>query len=276
MNRNQPFQITTSSMLPAGFLILVMLPLLLLPLASVFVYALREGLGNFVSSLTSKDVVFALRFSLRIALATAFLNTILGTYAAFVLSKTRFFGREPLGIILNLPVAIPNVVVGTSLLLLWGPIGIFGKVLEPLGLQPMFTPLAVLLAHIFVTFPYMLGTIRPILDELEKTYEEAAYTMGASRWQTFRHIIFPALKGGLLTGALLTFAHSLGEFGATIMVSGNLRLRTQTAPLYIYSQFESGNIQAANSVAAILALLSFLLFSLILYLAGQHTKPKTR
>jgi sulfate transport system permease protein len=140
----------------------------------------------------------------------------------------------------------------------------------------MFTPIAVLLAHIFVTFPYMLGTIRPMLDELEKTYEEAAYTMGANRWQTFRYIIFPALKGGLLTGALLTFAHSLGEFGATIMVSGNLRLRTQTAPLYIYSQFESGNIQAANSVAAILALISFLLFSLILYLAGQNAKPKTR
>ncbi len=276
MNRNKPFQITISSMLPAGFLVLVMLPLLLLPLASVFVYALKGGLGNFVSSLTSKDVVFALRFSVRIALATAFINTILGTYAAFVLSKTRFFGREPLGIILNLPVAIPNVVVGTSLLLLWGPIGIFGKVLEPLGLQPMFTPLAVLLAHIFVTFPYMLGTIRPMLDELEKTYEEAAYTMGANRWQTFRHIIFPALKGGLLTGALLTFAHSLGEFGATIMVSGNLRLRTQTAPLYIYSQFESGNIQAANSVAAILALISFLLFSLVLYLAGKNAKPKTR
>lgn len=276
MNRNKPFQITISSMLPAGFLVLVMLPLLLLPLASVFVYALKGGLGNFVSSLTSKDVVFALRFSVRIALATAFINTILGTYAAFVLSKTRFFGREPLGIILNLPVAIPNVVVGTSLLLLWGPIGIFGKVLEPLGLQPMFTPLAVLLAHIFVTFPYMLGTIRPMLDELEKTYEEAAYTMGANRWQTFRHIIFPALKGGLLTGALLTFAHSLGEFGATIMVSGNLRLRTQTAPLYIYSQFESGNIQAANSVAAILALISFLLFSLVLYLAGKNAKSKTR
>ncbi|MCX6916807.1 MAG: ABC transporter permease [Verrucomicrobia bacterium] len=253
MKRTKPFETTISSMLPAGFLVLVMLPLLLLPLAAVFLYALKEGPASFAASLTTPDVLFALRFSLLIAFATAILNTVLGTYAAFVLSKTRFPGREQLGIILNLPVAIPNVVVGTSLLLLWGPIGFLGKFLEPLGLQPMFTPLA-----------------------LEKTYEEAAYTIGASRWQTFRHIIFPALKGGLLTGALLTFAHSLGEFGATIMVSGNLRLRTQTAPLYIFSQFENGNIQAANSVAAILAIISFILFSLILYLAGRNAKRLTR
>jgi sulfate transport system permease protein len=132
--------------------------------------------------------------------------------------------------------------------------------LEPTGLQPMFTPVGVLLAHLFVSFPYMLGTIKPLLDELEVTYEEAAYIIGATRWQTFLHVILPALRGGLFTGALLTFAHSLGEFGATVMVSGNLRLRTQTAPLYIFAQFEAGNIANANAVASVLALLSFVIF----------------
>ena len=121
----------------------------------------------------------------------------------------------------------------------------------------MFAPVGVVLAHLFVTFPYMLGAVKPVLDELDVTYEEAAYTIGCSRWQTFRFVILPALRGGLFTGALLTFAHSLGEFGATVMVSGNLRLRTQTAPLYIFAQFEAGNIAAANAVAAVLALLSF-------------------
>lgn len=269
MSQNNIIQKKISSVLPAGFLVLVMFPLLLLPLASVFIYAMQGGFHTLWASLITVDVLFAIRFSLIIAFLTAIINTVLGTYAAYVLSKTRFPGRGQLGIILNLPVAIPNVVVGTSLLLLWGPIGLFGKMLEPLGIQPMFTPVAVLLAHIFITFPYMLGTIKPVLDDLETTYEEAAYTMGASRWQAFLHIVFPALRGGLLTGALLTFAHSLGEFGATIMVSGNLRLRTQTAPLYIFTQFESGNIQAANSVAAVLAVISFILFSLIIYLAGQ-------
>jgi len=276
MNQDKSFQKKITSMLPAGFLVLVLLPLLLLPLTSVFIYALRGGIRNLGAFLITVDVLFALRFSLIIAFITAIINTVLGTYAAYILSKTRFAGREQLGIILNLPVAIPNVVVGTSLLLLWGPIGLFGQMLEPLGIQPMFTPVGILLAHIFITFPYMLGTIKPVLDDLETTYEEAAYTMGASRWQAFRHIVFPALKGGLLTGALLTFAHSLGEFGATVMVSGNLRLRTQTAPLYIFSQFESGNIQAANAVAAVLAILSFILFSLILFLAGRTGKKRSR
>jgi sulfate ABC transporter permease subunit len=269
MNKATTYKQKISAMLPAGFLILVMLPLLLLPLASVFVYGLRGGLAKFVSYLVTRDALFALRFSVIVAFATAAINSVLGTYAAYVLSRTRFPGREQLGIILNLPVAIPNVVVGTSLLLLWGPIGLFGHVLGPLGIQPMFTAAGVLLAHIFVTFPYMLGAVKPVLDDLQSTYEEAAHTMGASGWQTFRYIIFPALKGGLLTGTLLAFAHSLGEFGATIMVSGNLRLRTQTAPLYIFSQFEGGNLEAANSVAAILAVVSFVLFSLILYFAGR-------
>lgn len=249
---------------PVTFVVLALLPLILMPLAAVFVFAFRGGIGAFVTALTSREAVFSLRFSLLIAFATAAVNAILGTYTAYVLSRYRFRGQRVLGIIVNLPVAIPTVVVGTSLLLLWGPIGLLGRVLEPLGVQPMFAPAGVLLAHLFVTFPYMLGAVKPVLDELEETYEEAAYTIGASAWQTFRWVILPTLKGGLFAGGLLTFAHSLGEFGATVLVSGNLRLRTQTAPLYIFAQFEAGNVEAANAVAAVLALLSFLIFFFLL------------
>src|SRR5262249_23397318 len=212
----------------------------------------------------------ALRFSLLIAFATAAINSVLGTFAAYVLAKYRFPGEKMLGIVVNLPVAIPTVVVGTSLLLLWGPIGLLGRFLDPLGIQPMFRPAGVLLAHLFVTFPYMLGTVKPLLDELETTYEEAAYTIGASRWTTFRLVLLPALRGGLLTGALLTFAHSLGEFGATVMVSGNLRLKTQTAPLYIFARFEAGDIASANATAAVLAALSFLIFFLLFRFTGRE------
>ncbi len=251
-------------LLPVGALVLVLLPLLLLPLAAVYGFALRGGWPAFWAALQSEDAQFALRFSLQIAFATAVVNTLLGTYAAYVLSKYRFPGQGALSIVINLPVAIPTVVVGTSLLLLWGPIGWLGRLLTPLGLQPMFTPVGVLLAHIFVTFPYMVGAVKPLLDELERTYEEAAYTIGASQWQTFRHILLPALRGGLFSGSLLTFAHSLGEFGATVLVSGNLRLRTQTAPLYIFAQFEAGNVANANAVAAVLATLSFVIFFVLL------------
>jgi sulfate/thiosulfate transport system permease protein len=261
-----------SPVLPAGVLVLVLLPLLLLPLAAVFIFAFRGGWGAFLTALRAPDAQFALRFSVVMAFATAAVNVVIGTFAAYVLSKYRFRGKGALNVVVNLPVAIPTVVVGTSLLLLWGPIGLLGRALEPFGLQPMFTPVGVLLAHLFVTFPYMLGAVKPLLDELETTYEEAAYTIGASRWQTFWHIILPALRGGIFSGTLLTFAHSLGEFGATVMVSGNLRLRTQTAPLYIFAQFEAGNIAGANAVAAVLAVLSFVIFFLLLRFTVRSTK----
>jgi sulfate transport system permease protein len=235
-----------------------------MPLAAVFVFALKGGPAAFWDAIRSPEAQFALRFSLLIAFATTAVNAVLGTFAAYVLSKHRFPGDRALGVVVNLPVAIPTVVVGTSLLLLWGPIGLLGRLLAPLGMQPMFAPAGVLLAHLFVTFPYMLGAVKPVLDEIEGTYEEAAYTIGASRWQAFRWVILPALKGGLFSGALLTFAHSLGEFGATVLVSGNLRLRTQTAPLYIFAQFEAGNVAAANAVAAVLATLSFVIFFFLL------------
>lgn len=250
--------------LPVGILLAVLLPLLLLPLSAIFLFAGRGGWEPFWEAITSPDAQFALRFSFLIALATSVINGILGTYTAYVLAKYRFRGREALEVVVNLPVAIPTVVVGTSLILLWGPIGLLGQWLDPLGFRPMFAPLGVLLAHLFVTFPYMLGAVKPVLDELEVTYEEAAYTMGASRWEAFRYVILPALKGGLFSGSLLTFAHSLGEFGATVMVSGNLRLKTQTAPLFIFAQFEAGNIEVANAVASVLALVSFILFFMLL------------
>jgi len=246
---------------------------LLLPLAAVFIFAFRGGIGAFLAALKTADAQFALRFSIVMAFATAAVNAVIGTYAAYVLSKYRFAGRRSLGILVNLPVAIPTVVVGTSLLLLWGPIGLLGRALGTVGLQPMFTPFAVLLAHLFVTFPYMLGAVRPLLDELETTYEEAAYTIGATRWQTFWQVILPTLRAGLFSGTLLTFAHSLGEFGATVMVSGNLRLRTQTAPLYIFAQFEAGNIAGANAVAAVLAVLSFVIFFFLLRFTGRANQP---
>jgi sulfate/thiosulfate transport system permease protein len=260
------------SVLPVSLLLAVLLPLLLMPLAAIYIFAGRGGLSGFLEVLSQPDAQFALRFSLLIAFATAGINGVLGTFAAYVLSKYRFRGREALVVVVNLPVAIPTVVVGTSLLLLWGPIGLLGQFLDPLGIQPMFAPAGVLLAHLFVTFPYMLGAVKPVLDELEVTYEEAAYTIGASRWQAFRFVILPALRGGLFAGTLLTFAHSLGEFGATVMVSGNLRLRTQTAPLYIFAQFEAGNIEAANAVAAVLATLSFVLFFLLQRFTQQRVE----
>jgi len=258
--------------IPVGLLLSSLFPLLLMPLMAIFLFAGKGGPAHFTQALSTPDAQFALRFSLLIAFATSIVNAVLGTFAAYVLSKYRFPGREALLVIVNLPIAIPTVVVGTSLILLWGPIGLLGQYLDPLGIRPMFAPAGVLLAHLFVTFPYMLGAVKPVLDEQEGAYEEAAYTLGASPWQTFRYVLLPTLRGGLLSGALLTFAHSLGEFGATVMVSGNLRLRTQTAPLFIFAQFEAGNIEVANAVASVLAIISFVLFFCLLRFTGKDQR----
>lgn len=256
--------------IPVGLVFVSLFPLLIMPIFAVFWFAFDEGPARFLASLRAPEASFALRLSLIVALLTSAVNLVLGTLTAYVLSKYRFPGKNAFSIIVNLPVAIPTVVVGTSLLLLWGPLGLVGRYLDAhLGFTPMFSAAGILLAHILVTFPYMLGAVKPVLDEIEITYEEAAYTMGASRFKTFIYVILPALKGGLVAGTLLTFAHSLGEFGATVMVSGNLRLQTQTAPLYIYAMFEAGRLDAANAVAAVLAVLSFVIFFAVVRFAER-------
>lgn len=259
--------------IPIGVMLAFVIPLLLMPVTAIFIFALGSGVQSFWQAFTSEDAQFALRLSLGIALVTSLVNGVLGTFTAYVLSKYRFPGHGPLVILVNLPVAIPTVVVGTSLLLLWGPIGLVGRYLDPLGIRPMFAVAGIVLAHLFVTFPYMLGAVKPLLDELEVTYEEAAYTMGANAFQTFWYVTLPTLKGGLFAGTLLTFAHSLGEFGATVMVSGNLRLRTQTSPLYIFAQFEGGHLESANAVAAALAVISFIIFFLLMRITRAGESP---
>jgi len=156
----------------------------------------------------------------------------------------------------------PRAVAGFALLLLWGPYGTLGRLLAPHGVEIMFTAYAIILANIFVTFPLAFGVIKPVFDTMSRSLEEASATIGATRWQTFWHVTLPSLRGAIVTGALLTFARAVGEFGSTILVSGNLALKTQTAPLYIFSKFnEPGGIEAANAVAIVLALISFGIFS---------------
>jgi sulfate transport system permease protein len=146
---------------------------------------------------------------------------------------------------------------------------LLGQFLEQTDVRIMFTTAAIILANIFVTFPLAFGVIKPALDNLDVSYEDAAEAIGATRWQTFRFVVLPSLRGAIITGALLTFARSIGEFGSTIMVSGNLAMKTQTAPLYIYSKFNEGDVEGANAIAAVLAVMSFAIFSLIIFFRNR-------
>ena len=247
-----------------GMVVLLMLPLVLLPLASIFIFGTSSGLGTFWSALTAPDAVFALKLSVVTSFYATVFNVLFGLLAAYVLSRYMFFGRTALIVTISLPTAIPTAVAGFALLLLWGKYGMLGKFLSEEH-QIMFTPYAIILANIFVTFPLAFGVLMSVFETMERSLEEASATIGATRWQTFWHVTLPSLRGAIVTGALLTFARAIGEFGSTILVSGNLAGSTQTAPLYIFAKFNEGQVEAANAVAIVLALFSFAIFSILFF-----------
>ncbi len=250
--------------LSIGVMLGIMLPLILLPLLSIFVYGFGKGPGVFWASLVAPEAIFALKLSIATSFwATAF-NVLFGLFAAYVLSRYDFWGRNAVIVTISLPTAIPTAVAGFALLLLWGKYGMVGQFLSE-DQQIMFTPYAIILANIFVTFPLAFGVIKPVFDTMSRSLEEASATIGATRWQTFWHVTLPSLRGAIVSGALLTFARAVGEFGSTILVSGNLAGRTQTAPLYIFAKFNEGQIEAANAIAIVLALLSFVIFSVLFF-----------
>jgi sulfate/thiosulfate transport system permease protein len=242
-----------------GMVILLMLPLILLPLASVFIFGTSKGLGSFWAALTAPEAVFALKLSMVTSFYATVFNVLFGLLAAYVLSRYMFFGRTAIIVTISLPTAIPTAVAGFALLLLWGPFGMLGRFL-PRDFQIMFTPYAIIIANIFVTFPLAFGVLMSVFETMDRSLEEASATIGATRWQTFWHVTLPSLRGAIVTGALLTFARAIGEFGSTILVSGNLAGSTQTAPLYIFAKFNEGQVEAANAVAIVLALFSFVIF----------------
>jgi sulfate transport system permease protein len=247
-----------------GMVVLLMMPLVLLPLASIFIFGTSSGLGSFWSALTAPDAIFALKLSVVTSFYATLFNVLFGLLAAYVLSRYMFFGRTALIVTISLPTAIPTAVAGFALLLLWGKYGMIGKFLSEEH-QIMFTPYAIILANIFVTFPLAFGVLMSVFETMDRSLEEASATIGATRWQTFRHVTLPSLRGAIVTGALLTFARAIGEFGSTILVSGNLAGSTQTAPLYIFAKFNEGQVEAANAVAIVLALFSFAIFSVLFF-----------
>lgn len=254
------------------FILTTMMPLVIMPLASIFIYGLSKGTVHFWEALVAPAAIFSLKLSVITSSVATVCNVIFGLFAAYVMNKYRFKGSSALMIVISLPTAIPTAVAGFALLLLWGRSGLLGQFLEHTDYQIMFTTAAIIMANIFVTFPLAFGVIKPALDNLDPVYEDAAEAMGANRWQTFRYVVLPSLRSAIITGALLTFARSIGEFGSTIMVSGNLAMKTQTAPLYIYTKFNEGDVEGANAIAAVLAIISFAIFSLIIFTRTQANR----
>lgn len=233
--------------------------ILLLPLAAMLQHGFSNGLSTFINDVTNPLAWGALKLTLTAAIMMTVINTLMGTLTAYVLVRYEFFGRRLLNSIIDLPFAIPTLVAGVMLVVLYGPQRTLGAWLEAHGVQVIFATPGIVMALLFVTYPFVIRTVQPVLMEIDRAEEEAAWTLGASEWQTFLHIIFPAIRPAILTGALLCFARALGEFGSIVIVAGNIPGRTLTAPVYIFGQIESQNQHGASAVSLLLLVLSFAL-----------------
>ena len=228
-----------------------------LPLASVVERGLGAGLAAFWQQVTAPTAVDALRLTLIAAAIITVLNAVFGTATAFVLARYEFPGRGLFNGLVDLPFAIPTLVTGVMLVLLYGPKGVFGSWLEAHGIPVVFAKPGILLALLFVCYPFVIRTVQPVLLGAEVTVEEAAWTLGASRWTTFWRITLPEILPAVRTGALLCFARALGEFGSIVVVAGNIPGKTLTAPVYIYGEIESQNARGASAVSIVLLAISF-------------------
>ncbi len=228
------------------------------PVLVVFVEGLRGGLESFLASLTRPETASAIRLSLEAAAIMTVINTVMGTLTAYVLVAYRFPGKKLFNTLIDIPFAIPTLVIGVMLVVAYGPQTFLGAFLEDqLGIRVVFDTPGIVLALLFVGYPFVIRTVQPVLMQLDFTQLEAAHTIGASPLTTFIRIIFPVLRPAVIAGALLSFARSLGEFGSIVIISGNIPMRTQTATVYIYTQIEEGNFQAAAGASAALLFVSF-------------------
>jgi sulfate/thiosulfate transport system permease protein len=226
------------------------------------VAVVQKGFGDGLTSLSDAFRAFgaeqALVLTVVMATVTAVVNVVFGTLLAYVMVRYRFVGRRVLSTIVDLPFAIPTLVTGVMLVALYGPNGPVGAFLLDHGVHVIFGQLGILLALLFVTLPLVVRTVQPVLHELDEAEEEAARVLGATRWSTFRRVVLPAIRPGILAGGLLAFARALGEFGAVVIVSGNLPNKTLTAPVLI-SQLIQVNPAQAAALSTLLFALSFVL-----------------
>jgi sulfate transport system permease protein len=226
--------------------------LLIVPVSLILWRTFAPGFGAFVASITTPAAISALQLSLLVVAIVVPLNVIFGVPTALVLARNRFRGKGALQAIIDLPFAVSPVVVGVALILLWGTAGAFGFVENDLGFKIIFGFPGIVLASIFVTIPFVIREVEPVLHELGTDQEEAAATLGANWWQTFWRITLPSIRWGLTYGVVLTVARTLGEYGAVIMVSSNLPGKSQTLTLLVSDRYNRGAEYGAYAVSTLL------------------------
>jgi sulfate/thiosulfate transport system permease protein len=237
-----------------GFLALF----LLLPLAAVFVEAFRAGLAHYVAAIIEPDALSAIRLTLLVAAIAVPANVVFGLAASWTIAKFEFKGKSVLNSLIDLPFSVSPVISGLIYVLLFGAMGYFGPYLQSEGIQIVFALPGIVLASIFVTFPFVARELVPLMQEQGTQEEEAALSLGASGWKTFLNVTLPNIRWALLYGVILCNARAMGEFGAVSVVSGHIRGKTNTMPLHVEILYNEYNFAAAFAVASLLALLALI------------------
>ncbi len=246
-----------------GFTLFYLLLIVIIPLSGLFFKAATVSWSEFWGSITATRVLHAYKISFGISLVAAIINSFFGLILAWVLARYDFWGKRIIDALVDLPFALPTAVAGIALTALYAPQGWVGQYLVPLGINIAFTPLGILIALIFVGLPFVVRTVEPILQDMEKELEEAAASLGANRMQTFLQIILPSILPALLTGFAMSFARGLGEYGSVIFIAGNIPKVSEIVPLLIVIKLEQYDYAGATAIALVMLVASFILLFII-------------
>lgn len=231
----------------------------LIPLSALFFKAASLTFADFLAAVTAPRVLASYRVTFGAALAAALVNALFGVLTAWVLVRYRFPGKRVLDALVDLPFALPTAVAGITLANIYAPNGWLGALLEPQGIKVAFTPAGIWVAMIFIGLPFVVRTVQPVLEELDREVEEAASCLGANRWQTFRRVMLPAMLPAILTGFALAFARAVGEYGSIIFIAGNMPMVSEITPLLIITKLEQYDYAGATAIASVMLVVSFLL-----------------
>jgi len=249
--------------LSLGFTTLYISLLVLIPLSMVFIETSKLGWGEFIEIVTSERVLHSYKISFGTAIAAAAINAVFGLIVAWVLVRYSFPGKRILDALIDLPFALPTAVAGITLTTLYSTNGWIGQFFEPLNIKIAFTPLGITIALTFIGLPFIVRMVQPVLQDIEKEVEEAAESLGASRFQVFRKVIFPEVFPALLSGFSLAFARGLGEYGSVVFIAGNMPMKTEIAPLMIMTKLEQFDYAGATAIAVVMMMISFLCLIMI-------------
>ena len=242
--------------LSGGLVILYLSVLVLIPLGAVVVHATDHGWSGFWAQVHSPFAWSALKLTVGMSVLVALINLVMGTAIAWVLVRDRLPGRQVLDTIIDLPFALPTIVAGVTLIVLFGP-------KSPIGLDLAYARSGVLLALLFVSLPFVVRTVQPVLLEMDRDMEEAAASLGASQFTVFRRIVLPTIAPAMAAGTTLAFARALSEFGSTVLISGNLPGHTQVAAVYIYGKIQEDSVTGASAVSTVLLVVSLVVLVLL-------------